>query len=434
MEPMMATPIQMGAPAPAPAAEPVIPGLPPVPAPAAVPDASVAPTNPAPSAAPDQTPFIGTVENPVTVPRGTQEKFKALESEGWKPESIEAYLQSIEDEATRQHVKDAIDGKKVYLKEAPLDVDSVDPFTEDEIKDREALIKDPDLLAARIEKMNKEFLGLADELEKAKNTVPEPMQRILQHPMVKAAVLEMERGEPFAAQYFKADQFLSACKDALQKGDAASLMAIIEAVPEAINKVTSSAVAAEVHRLENQQKQDIQLAQAKATLESDLTKISVLPAFKSNEPEMVNGQPNLNHPGVAFTDWLLKGLAKGTMTYGAITHMGGMDKIAMTWLANQKGGVGKMISDAKAQEVESWRAKMLKSRNSALAASQASTLNVPTGGVVQPLFHGVDISLAMKNTPEGRRYAEDVNRALQSQPRIQAEVAAEIRRRAGMTN
>lgn len=375
---------------------------------------------------------VGTQSNPVVVPRGTQEKFQELAASGYKPEEIQAYLETIKDESVRQLVKDSLDGKQVFLKEGGIDLDSVDPFDPEELKNHEELVKDPELLVARIQKTQEEYLKLAEELEHAKNSVPEPMMRILQHPLVKLAVEEMRSGEGFVPKVFDGEVFTDYMKAALESGDKASALAMIEQVPEAIDLAVKSAVAEVLERAEREKQEEIRAVELRTELDKSLTKISGRPEFQTKEPEMVNGEPNLNHPGVAFADWLIKGLADGNLTLQAIQYQGGMEQLAMNWLSAQRGGIGKMIHDTTSKQMDSFREKMLRSRNSALAAGKASTLSVPTGGVVSPLLHGVDIDLAMRGTPEGRQYASSIANSRGLTPSQLNDVANEIKRRSGV--
>lgn len=406
------------APAAAPVADPAVVATP------ASPEAGQ-PASQAPEA-------VGTQNNPVVVPRGTQEKFQELAAGGYKPEEIQAYLETIKDESVRQLVKDSLDGKQVFLKEGGIDLDSVDPFDPEELKNHEELVKDPELLAARIQKTQEEYLKLAEELEQAKNTIPEPMQRILQHPLVKLAVEEMRSGEGFVPKVFDGEVFTDYMKAALESGDKASALAMIEQVPQAIDLAVKSAVAEVLERSEHEKQEEVRAIELRTELDKSLTKISGRPEFQSKEPELINGEPNLNHPGVAFADWLIKGLADGNLTLQAIHYQGGIEQVAMNWLSAQRGGIGKMIADTTSKQMESWREKTLRSRNNALAAGKASTLSVPTGGVVAPLLHGVDIDLAMRNTPEGRRYADSIANSRGLTPSQLNDVANEIKRRSGV--
>lgn len=373
----------------------------------------------------------GSKENPVVVPRGTQEKFKELEAGGYKAEDIQAYLDTIKDESVRQLVKDSLDGKQVYLKEGGIDLETVDPFDPEELKDLDALVKDPELVAARIQKMQDEYLKLADELDQAKNSVPEPMQRILQHPMVKLAVEEMGRGESFVPKIFDGEAFSDYMKEAISSGNPAAAIEMIEQVPQAIEQIVASSVAAAIERIEQENKAEIQRIEMRTELDSAFSKVASRPEFQSKEPEMVDGAPNLKHPGVAFADWLITGLDNGSLTLQAIKYQGGMEQVAMNWLASQRGGIGKMIHDNTTKQVETFREKVLRSRNAALAAGKAATLSVPTGGVVAPLLHGVDIDLAMRNTPEGHRYAAGIANSKNLTASQISEISAEIKRRSG---
>ena len=423
-----------GLPTPGSVVEPVIPAAtaPVVPAatPAADPTAKpAAQATPAASPAPEPG-ALGTEANPVVVPRGTQDAFKKIADAGYKPEDIEAYLATIPDEATRQHLKDSLEGKQVYLKEGVTPFDELDPFTEEELKNPEALTKDPELLIARIERMNKEFLELAEEAEKAKNSVPEPLQRIMTHPLVKLAVDEMEAGQDFAMQYFDGDKFMALANQALESGDVESVKALVAQIPETMSEILNIAIAKTKEEHAAAMEQERIEAAMKLELETGLTRVSLLPDFKSSEPEMKDGKLNLNHPGVAFADWLIRGLAEGKLNLDAINYQGGFDKVAMNWLANQRGGTGKLVADARQSSAASWREKMLRSRQSALAPAQAKTLTVGTGGVQTPLLHGVDIMLALRDPG----YAERATYGLNDKQISEVSSAVMAASRGGLTN
>lgn len=420
-----------GLPTPGSVVEPIVPAATAPVAPATTPteDPAAQPAAPAASPAPEPG-ALGTEANPVVVPRGTQDAFKKIADAGYKPEDIEAYLATVPDEATRQHLKDSLEGKQVYLKEGVTSFDELDPFTEDELKDVEALTKDPELLVARIERMNKEFLELADEVEKAKNSVPEPLQRIMTHPLVKLAVDEMEAGQDFAMQYFDGDKFMNLANQALESGDVESIKALVAQIPETMSEILKIAIAKTKEEQVAALEQERVEAAMKLELETGLTRVSLLPDFKSSEPEMKDGKPNLNHPGVAFADWLIRGLADGKLNLDAINYQGGFDKVAMNWLANQRGGTGRLVAEARQSSAASWREKMLRSRQSALAPAQAKTLTVGTGGVQSPLMHGVDISLALRDPG----YAERVTYGLNDKQLAEVNSALIAAAQGGLTN
>lgn len=387
-----------------------------------------APVDPA-SPAPEPN-ALGTEANPVVVPRGTQDAFAKIAESGYKPEDIDAYLATIPDEATRQHLKDSLEGKQVFLKEGVTPFDELDPFTEDELKNPEALTKDPELLIARIERMNKEFLELAEEAEKAKNSVPEPLQRIMTHPLVKLAVDEMEAGQDFALQFFDGDKFMELANQALEAGDVEGIKALVGQIPETMNEILKIAIAKTKEEQAAALEQERTEARMKMELENGLSKVAMLPDFKSSEPEMKDGKPNLNHPGVAFADWLITGLATGKINLDAINYQGGFDKVAMNWLANQKGGTGKMVAEARQSGAISWREKMLRSKQAAMAPATAKSLTVGTGGVQTPLLHGVDIMLALRD--DG--YAERVTYGLNDKQLSEVDSALKAASRGGLTN
>lgn len=391
--------------------------------------ATTAPATPDASLAPES---AGSQNNPVVVPRGTQEKFKELEAGGYKPEAIEAYLATIPDESTRQLVKDSLDGKQIYLKEGGIDMDAVDPFLPEELDNLEELVKDPELVAARIKKMTEEFLALNEELEQAKNAVPEPMQRILQHPMVKLAVQEMERGEVPALKSFDSDTYKAYAAQLIESGDPEALKQFVEHTASEVEVMLANAVAVTRDEMEREADMKVAVAKAEADLQAGLMKVDALPEFKTSIPaKLPDGSLNPSHPGIAFSYWLYEGLASGEMTMAGVERLGGIDKVALGWLSNQRGGMGKMIADARNQSAMSFRAKLLQGkRDGSLAGSTAKTLTVPTGGVATPLLHGVDINLASQGTPSGNAYAANAMRGLNDAQL--KEVADAIRRKSGM--
>lgn len=373
----------------------------------------------------------GSQNNPVVVPRGTQEKFKEIEAGGYKPEAIEAYLATIQDEATRQLVKDSLDGKQVYLKEGEIDLESVDPFLPEDLENLEDLVKDPELTAARIKKMSEEFIALHNELEQAKNSIPEPMQRVLQHPLVKVALEEMGRGEPLSMQWFNGDVFAQEATALIDSGNTEAIKSLVSQVPEAMNQLLAVAVADTKAKMEQEFALKAEVMKLESEVTAGLTSVANLPEFKSNVPPRIGDQPNLQHPGVAFSYWLQESLADGSVTPLTIEKFGGYQKVALQWLANQRGGMGKLIADARNQGAMSFREKLLRGkRDGSLSGSTAATLNVPTGGVATALVHGVDIDLAAQNTPSGQAYAKAALRGLS--PQQQSEVAQALRVKLGI--
>ena len=406
------------APAAAPVTAPVAPAAPAVASIAGAP--AVAPASPAPE------PALGSQEAPITVPRGTQEQFAKLEAGGYKQEEVDAYLATIPDEATREHVKKALAGEQIFLAEAEIDHETVDPFSPEELADVEALTKDPELLVARIQRSQEEVIKLTEELEVARKTLPEPMVRLLQDPLVKTRLEEIEAGVPFTAQAFDRDTYNQLFEAAFASGDMEQIKALAAQVPDAVEHIVTSTIAA--IKAEEAQKAAVAIRQAELTAELDgaLDRIATRPEFKSSEPEMLNGQPNLKNPHVAFTDWLMSNMASGTITRAGIEALGGYDDLAMVWFSKNRGGVGKMIHEASNRSVTSYREKMLASRNKALAAGQAAPLALSSGGIQTPLVHGVDIAYALKD--DG--YSERVSRKLTDSQR--AEVAAAMKSMAGM--
>lgn len=406
------------------------------PAPIADPSTAVAPETPAstpvaaatlPANEGNSTPLepAGTAESPFIVPIGTQEKFKELEAGGWKQEDVDAYLNSIEDEALRSRIKDGIDGK-VHLAED----DAAPPVTNEPFMPEDLEKLDP-AVAARIAFVQEQLLAQMDAVEKAREELPDPMKRLLQDPVVKARLDAVQRGDNFVPQMLNEEAIMGMAKSFVDSGDVAGLQDLLKTVVEAIPEVILEQRA---ELLRQQEQREIAAAENARTmnyLATGLQRLETRPEFQSNKPAVIETSegPALNpeHPGAAFALWLEEAMKNDGLTLPLIERMGGIESVAYTWLAKQKGGFGQIVKGAVDKSNESLRDKLMRGRNGALAKSQAASLSFSSPGVAKTLLHGVDVDKALSD-PFG--YAKSATKGLTDSQR--AEVAKEMRKRAGI--
>ena len=347
-------------------------------------------------------PIAGTEEKPFLLPHGSQAKFKELADGGWKQEDIDAYLGTIEDEGKRNTMRDAIDGKLGVLGEedpAPEPVDN--PFTQEELQ---AL--DP-VMSGRINFLQQQLLEQMDAVEAARGELPPQMQRILMDPVVKARMEEVASGTPFVPSVLATDVILPEAERLVQAGDVASLHQLLKDVVEAVPEVILQQRAELGRAFEEQKAQAAEEARVNTYLRSEFSTIENLPEFKSSKPAVVldaQGREALNpeHPGAAFALHITSLMREQGLTLDLIQKMGGMTQMAYNWLANQKGGYGKIVNDARQQGSTAFADKLRASMNKALAQSTVKPIGTPTGGVVKNLVHGVDVALAISDP----RYAQ----------------------------
>lgn len=377
----------------------------------------------APAAAEPVAP-TGTAEAPFIVPAGTQAKFEELKAGGWKDEEVEAYLATIEDEDLRAKIKDGIDGKAHLSEEDPAPVQNDEPFTAEELAQL-----DPSL-AARISFFQDQLLEQMDAVEQAKGELPPQMQRLLQDPVVRARLDSVSKGEEFVPSELNADYIKSLAAPLVEAGNAKELAALLEdviaAVPEVILQQKASILEEQKRTIEAQAREH----EINAYMASGFSKIDQLPEFKSNKPvfvETAQGRiPNAEHPGMAFAMWIQDSMEKNGLTLPLIEEMGGLEQLAYTWLAKQKGGFGQIVKGAVDKSSETLRDKLLRTRNSALAKSAARTLSTASPGTARSLMHGVDVDLALRD----HSYAASATKGLSAIQ--QSEVAKEMRKRAGI--
>ena len=374
-------------------------------------------------AAPEAGPVVGTKDNPVVVPFGTEAKFKELAEGGWKQEDIDAYLTSIPDEALRAQIKDGIDGK-LHLADgdAPEDV-IANPFTPEELAEL-----DP-IAAARINFIQDQLLEQMEAVEKARGELPDPMKRLLMDPVVKARLAAVEKGESFVPEMLHTENIMGVAQSFVESNDIAGLQDLLKTVLEAVPEVILQQHANTLQEFEQREQAKAENDRVVNYISYGLQRLEAKPEFQSNKPaviETANG-PMLNpeHPGGAFTLWLEAAMKDG-LTLPVIDKMGGLEGLAYTWLANQKGGFGQIVKGAVDKSNETLREKLMRSKASALRASAAPTLSVATGGVVKSLLHGIDIDLAIKD-PDGYAARVDVSKLTDAQL---SEVSAAIKRKA----
>ncbi len=377
-----------------------------------------------PPVAPEAPVTTGTPENPVVVPFGTEAKFKELADGGWKQEDVDAYLSGITDEALRAQIKDGIDGK-LHLADGdpPEDVTS-NPFSSEELA-----AMDP-VMASRVSFLQEQLIAQMDATDKARGELPEQMQRLLQDPMVKARLDSVYRGDSFVPQMLHEEAIMGIAKSFVDSNDAAGLQDLLKTVMEAIPEVILQQRAQLLQESEERDRVSQENSRTVNYLTAGLQKLEAKPEFQSTKPaviETANG-PALNpeHPGGAFALWLEDAMKNDGMTLQLIERMGGLENLAYSWLAKQKGGFGQVVKGAVDKSTETLREKLMRSRNASLRQSAAPTLNVASSGVARALMHGVDIDKALADNS----YAGIAMRGLtQSQ---QSELAKEMRKRAGM--
>lgn len=373
---------------------------------------------------------LGTQENPVIVPAGTQDALQKLSEGGWKPEDIDAYLGSIQDEELRQHIKDSIEGKGTMLQESdPAPDPDNAPFTDEELEKLDPAI------ASRLRLVQESLLSSIEaaekhqqELEAARGEIPPQLQRLLQDPVLKARQEELERGETYLV-HFNETYFNEESARLLQAGDLEGLKAHLAEIPAVIAEIARRSRAEATEEFE--QKAAIQEKRNALAnyFEVSLTKVTGRQEFKSSEPELLaDGNPNPKNPASAFAMYLYGGLADGSLTMQSIEYMGGIEKLAMSWIADRKGGIGNLAQEAERRGMEGMKQRLLQGRAKALGAGTAQSLSVSSAASARPLVHGVDIDLAISDPS----YAAKVSKSLSDEKR--SEVVKAILERSGMTN
>ena len=387
----------------------------------------------APQVEPEQKPSsevqdapLGTAENPVLVPTGTEAKFKELADGGWKQEDVDAYLSSIEDEELRAKIKDGIDGKLHLAESDPEPLKNDEPFSVEELAELDPAV------ASRVTFLQEQLLAQMDEVEKARGELPEPMQRLLNDPVVKARLHEVSTGTPFVPQALSEEAIMAAAESFASENDVGSLKEllsnVVKAVPEVILQQQAEMIRQHEEALARQQEDH----RVNTYLADGFSKLEGIKEFQSKEPALIRGQNgeelNPKHPGGAFALWLGESMKNDGLTIQLIDKMGGIEKLAYTWLANQKGGFGNIVQGAVQSAQDSLRAKLMRSRDASLRQAAAPTLNVTSSGVAKALLHGVDIDKAISD----ESYARSASRSLN--PSQLSEVAKAMKQKLGLVN
>lgn len=349
----------------------------------------------------------GTAENPFTVPTGTIAKLEEIAASGYKQEDIDAYLSSIEDEGLRAKVKDSLDGK-VHLVDAEPEAPSLEePFTFEELEGLDPAV------SGRIRYLQDQLLSQMDAVEKAREELPAPMQRLLNDPVVRARLSEMEKG-PFVPSVLDSENISAIAQQHVAAKNIDGLMELLNDVVAAVPEVILQQRAAmEQEAQETRQREQADMRR-NAYMASGFDKLEQKPEFKSSVPQTIMGPDgkealNPEHPASSFALWLIGQMQNNGMTIELIDSMGGIEGVAYNWLANQRGGFGKIVHNAVTNAQETMREKLLRSRNAALASVQAKTLGAASAGVAKTLLHGVDIEQAYKDSGYSARAMKGLN-------------------------
>lgn len=371
-------------------------------APAVAPSAAPAsaPAQPAATqAAPEAHQPVAPVEGAVMVPHGTVAKMCELADAGDQG-AIDAWIKSQPAEL-QDNLRKAFAGEGVTIQdmdpEAAADTaGDLEFITPDELLDREALAKDP-RLADRIAIMHDEMLAMSQELEKARTNLPEPA---LRDPVMQARLRELAEGKTAYASHFNADAFSAAALAAIESGDMEAVKQHFALVPDVMEAVVRSAVAEAIEENQKAVASEREKSEFNAFLGTGIATLKGMEEFKSNVPEMVNGAPNPENPIAAFTSWFVANVNKGLFTPAVVAEMGGFENLALSWMAKNRGGIGKLVAEAGARSRTSFLQKLEASRRTGMAQASvrpAVGLNSASTGLN---IHGVDIERA-KADPHG---------------------------------
>ena len=333
------------------------------------------------------------------VPHGTVAKMGELAEAGDKG-AIDAWIASQPAEL-QDNLRKAFAGEGVTIQDADPEAPAAVPgelefITPEELLDREALAKDP-RLADRIAIMHDEMLAMSQELEKARTSLPEPA---LRDPVMQARLRELAEGKTSYANHFNAEAFSAAALAAIEAGDMEAVKQHFALVPDVMEAVVRSAVAEAIEENQKAVAAEREKADFNAFLGTGISTLKGMDEFKSNAPEMVDGAPNPENPIAAFTSWFVQNVNKGIFTPAVVAEMGGFENLALSWLAKNRGGIGKLVAEAGARSRASFMEKLQASRRSGMAQAAVRPAVGMNSGAAGLSIHGVDIERA-KADPRG---------------------------------
>ena len=375
--------------------------------------------------------FQEPIEGAVMVPHGTVAKMGELAKAG-DTAAIDAWIKEQPSEL-QESLRKAFDGsEEVTIQDsdpelAELTEDSFEPFSDEELSKL-----DP-AAAQRIAFLQNQIVQQMEAAEASKGSIPPDVQAALNDPFVRQHIEMLATGKSYTPAEFDMDAIRGLAKASVDSGDIAALGNLLEKVLDAIPDVERG-IRGETERVLTEKHQAaLQQQQFHDFMERGLELVhSEVPEFKSTSiPETIvrNGVTEINpeHPAGKFAFWLGDMMRQGAITQVALAKFG-FKKFAYDYLAEQKGGMGNVVASAVKNGQETLRDKFMRSRNKALGATTAKTLNVPSSGVVRPLLHGVDLELAARD----HSYAARVSKGLSDSQK--SEVAKRLAEMAGLTS
>ena len=380
---------------------------------------------------------LGTAEDPIIVPAGTQEALKALHDGGLRDADVSQYLETIP-EGLRDHIKSLLAGTtELEFREG----DPVDPQPAPEpgaftpLTEEELAKADPKLV-----EYHNALLRVAEEAT-ADRELPPEINAFMQDPRFQMLVDNIQKGGteiPAPSDLYDFDSLNADVARLIGEGKNDEAIALVNEVNKLYAKDAIAARDnqwAEFYKQKaNEQQEAFAFEQRKTYLKSSFEKaVDMIPEFKAGGALFgQNGEFNTNHPAAEYVAWLQSEEEAGHITDKALIDKGA-HFLYDAWKAEKAGSRGAVVAQDRQSFAKQFLDQMKRGKGAALAPYMAQTVganSTPSQQSVQ--LHGVNIDALAKDGPDAIAYGRKVADALSNEPAKLKEVLAAVNRAKGI--
>lgn len=400
------------------------------------PAVAVAVEAPAASAAPSEAPIgLGTSEDPIIVPAGTQEALKSLHEGGLRDADVSQYLETVP-EGLRDHVKSLLAGTtELEFREAdPVEAQAApEPGAFTPLTEEELAKADPKLV-----EYHNALLRVAEEATSDRSLPPE-INAFMQDPRFQMLVDNIQKGVdiPSPSDLYDFDSLNADVSNLIADGKNDEATSLINEVNKLYIKDALAARDnqwAEFYKQkEAEQREAFALEQKRSALTSSFEKAaSIIPEFKSSEPLIVDGVVNAKHPAAEYIAWLANEETEGRITDKLLIDKGAQF-LYDAWKADKAGSRGAAVASERQSFAKQFLDQLSRGKKAALAPYTTQTIGANSTPAQQSVqLHGVNIDMLAKDGQEANDYARKVASALFDQPEKLKEINQAVLRAKGL--